>query len=93
MPIILTSAVLVIPNYIINLGIFPWLNVLRFFKPLYWIIYFISILGFSIFYSAIVLNPKDLSDQLQKMAVKIPGVRPGVQTIFCVGSLMSQVLQ
>ena len=91
MPIILTSSVLVIPNYIINLGIFPWLNVLRFFKPLYWIIYFISILGFSIFYSAIVLNPKDLSDQLQKMAVTIPGVRPGLQTTFYLKQVIKRV--
>ena len=44
--------------------------------------YFILILAFSSFYSSIVLNPKDISDQLQKSAVKIPGVRPGVQTIF-----------
>jgi preprotein translocase subunit SecY len=29
-----------------------------------------------------VLNPKDISDQLQKSAVKIPGVRPGIQTVF-----------
>ena len=28
------------------------------------------------------MNPKDISDQLQKSTVKIPGVRPGVQTIF-----------
>jgi preprotein translocase subunit SecY len=28
------------------------------------------------------LNPKDIADQLQKSAVKIPGVRPGVQTIY-----------
>ena len=28
------------------------------------------------------MNPKDISEQLQKSAVKIPGVRPGVQTIF-----------
>jgi len=82
MPIILTTSFLVIPNYLINLGVFQSLNFLTNFKWIYWIGYFVLILGFSSFYSSIVLNPKDISDQLQKSAVKIPGVRPGVQTIF-----------
>ena len=82
MPIILTTSFLVIPNYLINLGIFQSLNFLMNFKWIYWIGYFVLILAFSSFYSSIVLNPKDISDQLQKSAVKIPGVRPGVQTIF-----------
>jgi len=82
MPIILTTSFLVIPNYLINLGIFQWLSFLTDFKWLYWVGYFVLILAFSSFYSSIVLNPKDISDQLQKSTVKIPCVRPGVQTIF-----------
>ena len=39
-------------------------------------------LSFRSFYSSLVLNAKDLSEQLQRQAVKIPGVRPGIQTIF-----------
>jgi len=82
MPIILTTAILVVPNYIVNLGIFQWLSFLESFKFLYWLSYFGLILAFSSFYASIVLNPKDLSDQLQKMAVTIPGIRPGLQTNF-----------
>ena len=82
MPIILTTSFLVIPNYLVNLGIFQSLNFLSNLKWIYWIGYFVLILAFSSFYSSIVLNPKDIADQLQKSAVKIPGVRPGVQTIF-----------
>jgi preprotein translocase subunit SecY len=91
MPIILTTAILVIPNYIINLGIFPWLNFLTSFKFIYWIGYFVLILTFSSFYSSIVLNPKDISDQLQKMAVTIPGVRPGLQTTFYLKQVIKRV--
>ncbi len=91
MPIILTTAILVIPNYIINLGIFPWLNFLAWFKFIYWIGYFALILVFSSFYSTIVLNPKDISDQLQKMAVTIPGIRPGIQTTFYLKQVMKRV--
>jgi preprotein translocase subunit SecY len=83
MPIILTTSLLVLPNYIINsLGIFQSVSLPIDFKWIYWIGYFVLILAFSSFYSSIVLNPKDISDQLQKSAVKIPGVRPGVQTIY-----------
>ena len=91
MPIILTTAILVIPNYIINLGIFPWLNFLASFKFLYWIGYFGLILAFSSFYSSIILNPKDISDQLQKLAVTIPGVRPGLQTTFYLKRVIKRV--
>jgi preprotein translocase subunit SecY len=91
MPIILTTALLVIPNYIINSGIFPWLSFLQSFKFIYWIGYFILILIFSSFYSSIVLNPKDISDQLQKMAVTIPGVRPGLQTTFYLKKVIKRI--
>ena len=91
MPIILTTAILVIPNYIINLGIFPWLNFLESFKFIYWIGYFALILAFSSFYSSIILNPKDISDQLQKLAVTIPGVRPGLQTTFYLKRVIKRV--
>lgn len=91
MPIILTTAILVIPNYIINLGIFPWLNFLASFKFIYWIGYFGLILAFSSFYSSIILNPKDISDQLQKLAVTIPGVRPGLQTTFYLKRVIKRV--
>ena len=91
MPIILTTAVLVIPNYIANLGIFQWLNFLTSFKFIYWIGYFVLILTFSSFYSSIVLNPKDISDQLQKMAVTIPGIRPGLQTTFYLKQVIKRI--
>jgi len=91
MPIILTTAFLVIPNYIVNLQIFQWLNFLTSFKIFYWIGYFVLILTFSSFYSSIVLNPKDLSDQLQKMAVTIPGIRPGLQTTFYLKQIIKRI--
>ncbi len=87
-PIILTTAILVVPSYISNLGLFPKINIPSF---VYWISYFGLILLFSSFYSTIVLNPKDISDQLQKMAVTIPGIRPGIQTTFYLKQVMKRV--
>ena len=94
MPIILTTAILIIPNYIRSLGLFPQINFpinLDSLSFIYWIGYFGFILLFSSFYSTIVLNPKDLSDQLQKMAVAIPGIRPGIQTTFYLKQVMKRV--
>jgi preprotein translocase subunit SecY len=94
MPIILTSTLLVVPNYISNLGLFPQLSLLTIFESLkfvYWIGYFGLIVLFSSFYATIVLNPKDIADQLQKMAVTIPGVRPGIQTTFYLKQIMKRI--
>lgn len=94
MPIILTTALLVLPNYIINLGVFPLLTLPIFLKSskiIYWVSYFVLILIFSSFYSTIVLNPKDISQELQKMAVSIPGVRPGLATTFYLKQVMKRV--
>ena len=94
MPIILTTAVLVIPNYVSSLGLLPFLTLPAFLKSsklIYWISYFVLILLFSSFYSTIVLNPKDISNDLQKMAVSIPGIRPGVETTFYLKKVMQRV--
>ena len=94
MPIILTTALLVLPNYITNLGVFPLLTLPIFLKSskiIYWVSYFILILIFSSFYSTIVLNPKDISQELQKMAVSIPGIRPGLATTFYLKQVMKRV--
>jgi len=94
MPIILTTAVLVIPNYISSAGLLPFITLpifLKSSKVIYWITYFMLILLFSSFYSTIVLNPKDIANDLQKMAVSIPGVRPGIETTFYLKKVMQRV--
>ena len=94
MPIILTTALLVIPNYVSQLGVFENINLSfngPFFGIIYWISYFGLILFFSSYYSTLVLNPKDIADQLQKMAVAIPGIRPGIKTTFYLKQIMNRV--
>ena len=91
-PIILTTSILVLPSYLnkigISFGIFPLFSQLNlpyideFSKIIYWLSYFVLIIVFSLFYTQIALNPKDLADQLKKMAVALPGLRPGNQTAF-----------
>ena len=88
MPIGLTTVLLVIPTYFYN---FDWLQNVEFFKWIYWVIYFALVLIFSLLYSEIVLNPKDISDQLQKMTVTIVGVRPGLETLFFLTKVLQRI--
>jgi preprotein translocase subunit SecY len=98
MPIIITTAVLVAPTYASNIGLLPSINISlpdfiidsKFLSVFYWIGYFLLILIFSSFYSSIVLNPKDISDQLQKTSVTIAGIRPGIQTTFYLKQVMKR---
>ena len=93
MPIILTTTVLVLPGYLNSLDLFSGITIPTglLSNLIYWIAYFGLILLFSSFYSTIVLNPKDIADQLQKMAVTIPGIRPGVQTTFYLKKVMNRL--
>ena len=98
MPIILTTAVLVVPGLISKFGIYSVINtninypifstISQFF---YWIIYFVLILKFSSFYSTLILNPKDISDQLRDRTVSIVGIRPGLETTFYLFKVMKRV--
>jgi preprotein translocase subunit SecY len=98
MPIILTTTLFVIPTYLSNSGFLPTLDLpfnldsFQFiFKSIYWAGFFGSIIVFSSYYAKIVLNPKNISDDLQKMAVTIPGIRPGIQTAFYLKQVMQRV--
>merc|ERR1712183_1152623 len=60
-------------------------------KIIYWISYFTLIILFSSFYSNIILNPKDIASELQKMSVSIPGIRPGIATTYYLKQVMKRV--
>jgi len=91
MPIILTTTMLVVPNYLISLDIFQSFTFLYAYKFIYWIGYFWLITSFSSFYSSVVLKPKEIADQLQRMAVAIPGVRPGLHTNFYLKQVINRI--
>lgn len=42
--------------------------------------YFVLVVGFTFFYTAVVFNPKKIAEDMQKQGGFIPGVRPGTQT-------------
>lgn len=42
--------------------------------------YFVLVVAFTYFYTAVIFNPEDIADNLQKQGGFIPGLRPGRQT-------------
>ena len=85
MPIIFASTVLtfltVFVGFIAKLDAFSNLNIATNVQTiLYSGTNFVLILAFSLFYSNLILNPNELAKDLNKMAVTIPGIRPGNQT-------------
>lgn len=46
----------------------------------YGIAYFVLVVVFTYFYTAVVFNPEDISENIQKQGGFIPGLRPGRQT-------------
>ncbi len=57
-------------------------------QPLYTLLYALLIMFFCFFYTALVFDSKDTSENLKKSGAFIPGVRPGAQT----GRYIDQVL-
>ena len=48
--------------------------------PTYNILYFILVVGFTYFYTAVTFNPQKIADEIQKYGGFIPGIRPGKAT-------------
>jgi preprotein translocase subunit SecY len=48
--------------------------------PVYWITYFIFVVGFTYFYTAVTFQQQNLPENLQKFGGFIPGIRPGRPT-------------
>jgi preprotein translocase subunit SecY len=48
---------------------------------LYNLIYFLLVVIFTFFYSSVVLNTRDIADNLKKTGAFIPGIRPGQPTV------------
>jgi preprotein translocase subunit SecY len=95
-PIIFASSLLILPATIA--GFFPpsspfaalgqWFNPLG---PIYNILYALFIIGFTYFYTAVVLNPNDLAENMRKYGGFIPGIRPGRKTAEYIDRVLSRI--
>lgn len=57
-------------------------------QPIYVILYAVMIIFFCFFYTALVFNPKETSENLKKSGAFIPGIRPGDQTTRYIEKIM-----
>ncbi|MFC1655553.1 preprotein translocase subunit SecY [Patescibacteria group bacterium] len=60
-------------------------------SPLYIIIYFLLVVGFTYFYVSITFNPEQVADNLQKRGGYVPGIRPGKETADYIGKISSRL--
>ena len=69
-------------------------NVSNFFENpwVYNIFYFLLVVLFTFFYTAVTFNPKTVSGNLQKMGGFIPGIRPGESTSNFIKHILNRVL-
>jgi preprotein translocase subunit SecY len=94
-PIIFASAILFFPSQIaLMLPGVTWLvraaNAMA-KGPIYWVLDFALIMFFTYFYTALVFNPIDLSDNLRKNGGFIPGVRPGSATTRYIENVLNRI--
>jgi preprotein translocase subunit SecY len=60
-------------------------------NPLYVLLYALTIIFFSFFYTALVFNSKETADNLRKSGGFIPGIRPGKSTADYVDTVMGRL--
>ena len=96
-PPIFASSILTLPTTITNFsgsmdGFMG--NLLSFFSPthsFYLVLYVLLIFFFAFFYTLIVFNPKETSDNLRKNGGFIPGYRPGDNTTDYITYLLNRL--
>lgn len=101
MPIIFALSILLFPQVIANLltltenqtvvGYAQRVNEFLANQWTYGIVYFLLVFIFTYFYTAIVFDPKQISENLQKNGAFMPGVRPGASTAEHLASIITRL--
>jgi preprotein translocase subunit SecY len=60
-------------------------------QPLYIVLFAAGIIFFCYFYTALMFNPKDVSENLKKSGAFIPGIRPGIQTANYIDGVLGKL--
>ena len=95
-PIIFAQSIMFLPGTITQM--FPgnefMLTVGSFFSTesmFYWFAYSMMIIFFAYFYTAIVMDPNQLADNMKKHGGFIPGIRPGPRTAQYIDGIMTRI--
>ncbi|MCL5113671.1 MAG: preprotein translocase subunit SecY [Patescibacteria group bacterium] len=101
-PIIFAVSLVLLPSLIANYltasknvalhniatSITIWLNPLGI---LYNVLYFLLVVGFTYFYTAVIFNPKKIAEEIQKYGGFIPGIRPGTPTANYLNYILTRI--
>ena len=95
MPIVFAQSIIIVPGTLAQFSNVSWLrDVANEFQPGSWVYYVsnvVLIMFFTYFYTAIIFNPMDLSENLKKQGGFIPGVKPGSRTAEYIDQVLSRV--
>jgi len=96
MPIIFAQAIMFIPTTFFTF--FPESEIVQRIHPYftytsltYSFIFGLLIVFFTYFYTAIIFNPKDVADNMQKQGGYIPGIRPGKHTSEFIDNVLTKI--
>jgi preprotein translocase subunit SecY len=95
MPIIFAQSIIVVPGTIASFSNVTVLRTLSdLFQPgntLYYLTYTVLIVFFTYFYTAIIFNPVDLAENLNKQGAFVPGVKPGARTAEYIDYVLTRI--
>ncbi|RMF24303.1 MAG: preprotein translocase subunit SecY, partial [Deltaproteobacteria bacterium] len=94
-PPIFASSLLIFPATIAQFVQYPvFQRVADYLQPgglFYNIVYVAGIIFFCYFYTAVIFNPVDVAENLQKFGGFIPGIRPGKRTAEYIDRILSRL--
>ncbi len=95
MPIVFAQSIIIVPGTLAQFSNVQALkDMAEYFQPgswVYYVLYTVLIIFFTYFYTAIIFNPVDLSENLKKQGGFIPGVKPGSRTAEYIDQVLSRV--
>ena len=95
MPIIFAQAIMFIPLTFVNITTEStsgfWSSFIDYNRFGYNAVFFILIILFTYFYTAITINPQQIAEDLKKNGGFIPGTKPGKQTAELIDTIMSRI--
>lgn len=60
-------------------------------NPIYMVVYAVMVIAFTFLYTALIFNPKQMSEELKRNNGFIPGVKPGQPTADYIGAIMDRI--
>jgi preprotein translocase subunit SecY len=60
-------------------------------RAVYEVMYFLIIVFFTYFYTAVVLNPQDVAENMRKYGGFVPGIRPGKKTAEYIDRVLTRI--